>query len=170
MNRRLSLLLLLLATSISLADNWPHWRGDGGNGVSLKAKPPTEWSATKNVKWKVRIPGRGSGSPVIWENKVFVVSGVEVDLSTKQVAIETEQLVAQRPERGQRGPNGPVGERRRRGRRGPAGPIPTLQFKLMCFDRSNGDLLWEKIATTAKPHEGTHSTKSVWRTISGAAM
>ena len=160
MNYRLSILIVFLATSLSYADNWPHWRGDGGNGVSLKAKPPTEWSETKNVKWKVAVPGRGSGSPVVWENKVFVVTAAEVDLSTKQVAIESGQLLAQRPERGQRGrPSPPNGERRRRGgRRGNAGPLPTLQFKLLCFNRSNGDLLWEKIATTAKPHEGTHST------------
>ena len=34
---------------------------------------------TKNVKWKVPVPGRGSGSPVVWEDKVFVVSAVAGD-------------------------------------------------------------------------------------------
>ena len=58
------------------AENWPHWRGDNGNGVSLTAQPPTEWGETKNVKWKVAIPGRGSGSPAIWGDQVFVVSAV----------------------------------------------------------------------------------------------
>ncbi|MCA9178745.1 MAG: PQQ-binding-like beta-propeller repeat protein [Planctomycetales bacterium] len=58
------------------AENWPHWRGDGGNGVSLTAKPPVRWSATENVKWKAAVPGRGSGSPVVWEDQVFVVSAV----------------------------------------------------------------------------------------------
>ena len=68
--------LLLSFCSISSAENWPHWRGDNGNGVSLTAKPPTEWSSSKNVKWKVAIPGKSSGSPVIWEDKVFAVSGI----------------------------------------------------------------------------------------------
>ncbi|MCA8989148.1 MAG: PQQ-like beta-propeller repeat protein [Planctomycetaceae bacterium] len=63
----------------ALADNWPHWRGDQGNGVSLTAKPPIKWSDTENVKWKQEIPGQSSGSPVIWENKLFVVSGVPAD-------------------------------------------------------------------------------------------
>ncbi|QEG41889.1 outer membrane protein assembly factor BamB family protein [Roseimaritima ulvae] len=58
------------------ADNWPHWRGEAGNGVSTTATPPTQWSATENVKWKVPIPGRGSGSPVVWEDNVFVVTAV----------------------------------------------------------------------------------------------
>jgi len=136
-----------------LAENWPHWRGDNGNGVSLTAKPPIEWSETKNVKWKVAVPGKGSGSPVIWKDKVFVVSAVEVDLATKPVAIE-EKSIAQRPD-GQRPRRGRPGGRR--GRRD-AGPIPTLQFKLMCFNRENGKIVWEKTATTSKPHEGTHNT------------
>ncbi len=75
----LYLLLTTLALALTLtahAENWPHWRGDHGNGVSLTAQPPTEWSVTINVKWKVAVPGRGSGSPVIWENQVFVVSAV----------------------------------------------------------------------------------------------
>ena len=141
----------LFASRPAFAENWPHWRGDNGNGVSLTAKPPIEWSETKNVKWKVPVPGKGSGSPVIWKDKVFVVSAVEVDLATKQVAVETGQAIAQRPEGRRGGPGG------RRGRRD-AGPIPTLQFKLLCFNREDGELIWEKTATTSKPHEGTHST------------
>ena len=66
----------LFAAPAAWADNWGHWRGDAGNGISLSAKPPVEWSAEENVKWKVAIPGRGSGSPVIWGNQVFVVSAV----------------------------------------------------------------------------------------------
>lgn len=67
---------LALFSDSALGENWGHWRGDNGNGVSLTAKPPTEWSTTKNVKWKVSVPGRGSGSPVIWADQVFVVSAV----------------------------------------------------------------------------------------------
>lgn len=69
-------LVSMLGTQTSFAENWPHWRGDLGNSVSLTATPPTEWSQTKNVKWKVAIPGSGSGSPVIWENQVFVVTAI----------------------------------------------------------------------------------------------
>jgi outer membrane protein assembly factor BamB len=58
------------------AENWGHWRGDDGNSVSKDATPPTHWGPTKNVKWKVAIPGSGSGSPIIWGDRVFVVSAV----------------------------------------------------------------------------------------------
>lgn len=66
-----------------LADNWPHWRGDGGNGVSLSAQPPTRFSDQLNVKWKVPVPGRSSGSPIVWENQVFIVSAVSADGQTQ---------------------------------------------------------------------------------------
>ena len=42
---------------------WPQWRGPYATGVSKYADPPTEWSETKNIRWKVEIPGRGSASP-----------------------------------------------------------------------------------------------------------
>jgi hypothetical protein len=60
------------------AQNWAHWRGPTGNGAAINAQPPIRWSDTENVKWQVAIPGRGSGSPVIWEDRVFVVSAVPV--------------------------------------------------------------------------------------------
>lgn len=73
-----SLLLVGLSSSWVLGDNWDNWRGPTGNGGSLTAKPPTEWSDTKNVKWKAEIPGLGSSSPIVWENQVFITSGVPV--------------------------------------------------------------------------------------------
>lgn len=68
--------LILLVQSLAAAANWGHWRGEAGNAVSSDATPPTEWSETKNVKWKTAIPGRGSGSPIIWQDRVWVVSAV----------------------------------------------------------------------------------------------
>lgn len=72
--------LVLLAFLFLLANqtnaNWGHWRGESGNGTSSTAKPPITWSETENVKWKVAVPGRGSGSPVVWDQKVFVVTAI----------------------------------------------------------------------------------------------
>ncbi|MEM7478936.1 MAG: PQQ-binding-like beta-propeller repeat protein, partial [Planctomycetota bacterium] len=138
-------LLLLTVTNAVAAENWAHWRGPTGNGTSPSAKPPTEWSATKNVKWKVEIPGKGSGSPVIWGDKVFVVSAVSSQAGGRQIPVSYNPQ-----QRGQRG--------RGRGGRGSSQPLQMLDFKIFCFDRATGDLQWEKTAVSAKPHEGTHST------------
>ena len=81
MSSRISLLagFLIVLPSLLSAENWADWRGSNGNGGSDEAKPPVEWSETKNVKWKVAIPGVGSGSPVVWEDRVFVVTAVGED-------------------------------------------------------------------------------------------
>ena len=42
---------------------WPQWRGPHMHGRVRTATPPLEWSETKNIRWKVEIPGRGSASP-----------------------------------------------------------------------------------------------------------
>ncbi|MCY2980415.1 MAG: hypothetical protein NTU79_17250 [Planctomycetota bacterium] len=43
-----------------VADDWPMWRGQRGDGISLETNAPLEWSPTKNIRWKVSIPGNGS--------------------------------------------------------------------------------------------------------------
>jgi len=137
----LSIAILFIASE-TYADNWAHWRGPTGNGVAPNATPPTEWSDTKNVKWKVRIPGRGSGSPIVWENQVFVVTAVPAE--------NDENAQAQPAESSNR-------QDRRRRRRGDSA-LRKLDFKLLSFDRKTGDLLWERTAISATPHQGTHST------------
>ena len=42
---------------------WPQWRGPQATGASATATPPLEWSETKNIKWKVEIPGRAIRHP-----------------------------------------------------------------------------------------------------------
>lgn len=71
-------LACLAAVFVSSADaeNWPGWRGPRGDGSSLDTSVPTEWDGAtgKNILWKVPIPGEGHASPVIWQDRVFVVS------------------------------------------------------------------------------------------------
>lgn len=57
---------------------WAQWRGPQATGVSKNAKPPTEWSETKNIRWKKEIPGRGSGTPVVWGDRLYVLTAVPV--------------------------------------------------------------------------------------------
>ena len=69
------------ATSASTGDErfWAQWRGPYGTGVSPQAKPPLEWGESKNIRWKKEIPGTGSGTPVIWGERVFVLTAVPAD-------------------------------------------------------------------------------------------
>lgn len=58
---------------------WPQWRGPHATGVSKHATPPLEWSESRNIRWKVEIPGRGSGTPVVWGDRVFILSAIPAD-------------------------------------------------------------------------------------------
>lgn len=134
--------------SVLLADNWGHWRGPNGNGTSPTAKPPTTWSDTENVKWKVEIPGKGSGSPIVWEDRVFVVTAVAAE---RPVEGESERPRA----RGVRPGRGGFG-----GRGEPAEPLTKTAFKILCLDRATGEQKWEQTAIEAVPHQGVHSTNN----------
>ena len=138
----LAIAFVALSSSLLHADNWAHWRGPTGNGTATEGNPPTTWSDTKNVKWKVPIPGRGSGSPVVWEDRVFVVTAVNANPSAAAAAPAARS--PQRRNRFQRG--------------GSSGPLPKLNFQVMCFDRASGKQLWQQTAVTATPHQETHST------------
>ncbi len=66
-----------IAASLTLvhapaAGDWPAFRGPKGNGFSEETNVPVEWSADKHVKWQVKLPGPGNGSPVVVGDKVFV--------------------------------------------------------------------------------------------------
>jgi outer membrane protein assembly factor BamB len=58
-------------------DDWPQFRGPGGQGVSDAKGLPTTWSETTNVKWKTAIHGKSWSSPVIWGNQVWLTSATE---------------------------------------------------------------------------------------------
>ncbi len=55
---------------------WPQWRGPMQTGEAPASKPPVSWSETNNVRWKTRIPGSGSSTPVIWKDRVFLTTAL----------------------------------------------------------------------------------------------
>ena len=161
---------LVLASSLSVAQgdsssaeqNWPQWRGPLQSGVAPHADPPTEWSETKNLKWKIKIPGEGTATPVIWENKVFVLTAIPTG---KKVEPKTDDAPSSeqnpRPAGAPRAGTDQPGQIRggTDGRGGPGGfgggPKPTEvhQFVILCLDRQTGKVLWQQTAREDVPHE-----------------
>lgn len=73
--------IVLTACAISLfgqasGENWPGWRGPRGDGSSMETGIPTEWGGEKarNIVWRVEVPGRGHASPIVWQDRLFLVS------------------------------------------------------------------------------------------------
>ncbi len=58
------------------AENWPCWRGPRNDGSSLEEGVPLHWNGPegKNIAWRVAVPGIGHASPIVWEDRIFLVS------------------------------------------------------------------------------------------------
>ena len=65
-------------------ENWPGWRGPRGDGSSLDPGVPVSWNLKENLVWKAPLPGKGHASPIVWENRVYVVTAIE---GTRQRAL-----------------------------------------------------------------------------------
>src|SRR5687767_12449889 len=76
MKRLLSFCLLLSCAPAAVAQNWPQFRGPRASGVAEGRRAPVTWDATKSVGvvWKTPIPGLSHASPVVWGERVFVVT------------------------------------------------------------------------------------------------
>src|SRR5688500_7927326 len=81
-------------------ENWGKWRGPLGTGEGPKADPPVKWSATENVKWKVKTPGRGTGTPIVWGDQVFILTAIPTGRKIAEIPTAVPGIFAaqQRPE------------------------------------------------------------------------
>ncbi len=77
MTRWLAVLAATLLPAVALGENWPQWRGPFGNGVAAGEGYPVRWSRTENVAWKVKLPGIGSSTPIVWEDHIFLTCPLE---------------------------------------------------------------------------------------------
>lgn len=59
------------------AEDWPQFRGPGGQGHAAVGEAPLAWSEEENVVWKVPVPGRGWSSPVVAGRQVWLTTAVE---------------------------------------------------------------------------------------------
>jgi outer membrane protein assembly factor BamB len=121
------------------ATNWHHWRGPNADGSAPTADPPIKWDGDTNIKWKAELPGKGSATPVVWGDRVFVLTAVKTDREAKPDKLpkpDPRFKVNTRP------------------------PTHFHRFLVLCFDRNTGKKLWEKVAAERVPHEGTHETHS----------
>ena len=144
----LSMLLLLMCNIVSSQvnaseynNNWPTWRGPLFNGEAVKGNPPTAWSETENVKWKIPIPGKGMSTPVIWGDQIFITTTISLDkkLSDEELAkFKTGGASWMQPRL----------------------PEYLQQFVVYSINRKNGKIIWQKAVREQFPHEGSHNDGS----------
>jgi outer membrane protein assembly factor BamB len=125
MKKLAAALLVLTLISLAYAENWPNWRGPNGLGISVEKGIPAKWDPEKNIKWKVEVPGLGHSSPIVWGDRIFVTTAVNSD---PKEATWQKGL--------------PFNSKR---------DASDVAWKVMCFDKNNGKLLWEQTAITRVP-------------------
>jgi outer membrane protein assembly factor BamB len=138
----LTVLVPLLAAT-GRAEDWPQFRGPEGTGIVTNSKTPGEWSATKNVAWKVDVAGVAWSCPIVVGDKVILTTAYSKGQPKPKSG------------GGFGGPKGGGGFGK-----GGGAPKEMYQFKVVCLDRNSGKTLWEKTAKEARPTIPTHGSNT----------
>jgi outer membrane protein assembly factor BamB len=132
--------------------HWHQWRGPLATGFAPHGDPPIRWDENTNIRWKAPLPGRGTCTPVIWGDRIFIVTAIETD----RVA-EPAPEIAGSAGSGDRAGSGEPRTTRGGGRKA---PTQSIQFVVLCLDRETGRILWRDVAAEVVPHQGHHPTNS----------
>ncbi len=81
-------LLALLLLMPVLVEDWPEFRGPTGQGISGERGLPLVWSETRNVRWKVALPGRGWSSPAIQGDRIWLTTATDEGKSLRAICVD----------------------------------------------------------------------------------
>ncbi len=119
--------------------NWPQWRGPTWNGVASQADPPVTWSETENLRWKTPIEGSGCGTPIIWGNRIFLLTAIALDKD-----MPVPDVI-------------PAGTPNINAHPQVVGSWKPQRFVIVCIDRVTGKPIWSETVHEAMPHQGHHN-------------
>ncbi|MEN8201905.1 MAG: PQQ-binding-like beta-propeller repeat protein [Bacteroidota bacterium] len=143
LNSILSIVSLVVLTSLNVVaqsdymQQWPQFRGPFASGIVESPNLPDSWDINtgENIRWKVRIPGLGHSCPVIWEDKLFLTTAIS---GSGRDSLKV----------GLYGDIDEVGDR------------SVHEFKLFCYDKNTGEMLWERLAFQGVPKTERHTKSS----------
>ncbi len=79
--------ILLFLSILILVGDWPEFRGPSGQGHSDERGLPMTWSETRNVRWKIAIPGKGWSSPAIQGDRIWLTTATEDGKSLRAISV-----------------------------------------------------------------------------------
>ena len=91
LTRKLVVLSVLAVSTFTWGSDWPQFRGPDGQGHSDAEGLPIEWSETKNITWKVPVPGEGWSSPVISGNQIWMTCSEEGGKSLRALCFDKQK-------------------------------------------------------------------------------
>lgn len=120
------------------SENWPTFRGVNGAGLTENQDLPLEWDVKsgKNIKWSYETQGLGLSSPVIWENRVFITTAIDLvaDDSSLKVGLYGDVVSVENEN--------------------------PHSWEVICLDRDTGKVLWKKEAFRGVPKIKRHPKSS----------
>jgi len=122
---------------------WPAYRGYLSSGVLDNANLPETFDpeTMSGIKWKTEIPGLGLASPVIWDDKLFITTAVsQADKEGLKIGLYGDVE--------------------------PVNDSSVHEWKVLCFNKNSGKLIWEKTSHKGVPAmkrhpKSTHANTSV---------
>ena len=129
--------LLVLCAATAFAQNWPSFRGPGALGVVERAATPTSWDLEKgrNVAWKLDVPGLSHSSPIVWGERIYLVTAISSDPNS----------VLQFPLKGNLDTRTDTSKH---------------EFRVMAIDKSTGKIIWNKLVYSGEPKLSRHPHNS----------
>jgi outer membrane protein assembly factor BamB len=128
---------LALVTPLS-AEDWPEWRGQGGQGASKAQNLPDTWSETSAVTWRTELPGRGHSTPVLAGDQIWITTALEKPASE---AVAKEKLKAN------------TGDQ-------PVTVMDSVSIRALCLDKASGRLLHDVELLNVKEPQWVHQLNS----------
>src|SRR5579859_8125431 len=127
------LLLLTFTGPVAAQTNWPCFRGPGAAGVALGELTVAVWNTetSQNILWKAPISGLGHSSPVIWGDRLFITTAVNQHKTAPlKVGLYGDPASAEDND--------------------------VQQWEVLCFNKKNGQALWEQTAHQGVPKQKRH--------------
>jgi outer membrane protein assembly factor BamB len=134
-------LVALFAVSVrAQTGNWPAFRGDNAAGVAATGHPPSVWDvgSSRNIRWKLALPGLGHSSPIVWGDRVYVTAAVPLEKTSDELKI---------------GDSDEAGI-------DPAKDLVRHSWRLYAIDRATGKVVWERTAHEGVPRIKRHAKSS----------
>ena len=115
---------------------WPAFRGANAAGVGDGQGVVAEWDAAtgKNIRWKTPVPGLATSSPIIWGDRVIVVTAA----SDQDKSFRT----------GLYGDTKPVED------------LSIHSYRVYALDRATGKVVWEREVFQGPPITKRHTKSS----------
>jgi outer membrane protein assembly factor BamB len=123
--------------------NWAQWRGPYATGVSPHGSPPVEWSETKNIKWKIELPGKGHATPIVWGDRIYICTAVETEKEGKPGAKEEKKGRSHSWMR-------------------PTVTTKVHKFIVLAVNRKDGKILWRRTVREEWPEEERSHNLGSW--------